>query len=459
MSPRFRGSSLAAVALAFSTACASTDPQATFEATAELATARGASGVVWARDDEARATALERTRELLAAPLTPESSAAVALLRNPGLQAELERLGVAQADLAQATRLANPGVTFSSLSGDGLSKRTVGLFADLVDWAVLPLRRRVAESELERVKLEVGDAIAATATSAKVALVRHQAAVQLAERLERVEALERAAAEFAEVLFAAGNLPERERAGARASWAESVAESARADLEASARREELLLALGVGVEESWEAAPELAPPPPLRLAGDELAARAASDRLDLAAARWAVGAIESALELRGVTRWSPVGVELGVEREWETDGARLTGPTVELRLPLFDTGAASVARLESELAISRRQLEALEARVASEVRMAARRVETADELVVLHRETILPERLTVLDQTLREYNQMLVGTFEVLVAKRAEVEAERAHVAALAEAWIARFELERAVAGLLERPERPEEEP
>jgi cobalt-zinc-cadmium efflux system outer membrane protein len=435
-------------------ACASVDPRGAFDSTAAVLAERGVSGVTWMRDEPARRAALERSRELLAAPLTADSAAEVALLRKPGLQATLERLGVAQADLAQATRLANPGFSFATLSGGGHEQRTTTVVGDVVAWLVQPLRRKLAEAELERIKLEVSDAVLEAATGARVALASYQAAEQLASRLAKIEEIERAAADFAGVLFDAGNLSERERANARAGWAESAADLDRARAEAARRHEEVVRALGLDDGEEWSAPPELAQPPEIEIAPAVLQARAARDRLDLAAARWAVDALGRALALKKRTRFFPVGVELGVERERDIAAATITGPTIELRLPIFDTGAASVARLESELAAARWQLEALSAFAASQVREKARDLAAAHALAASYRDTVLPLRLTVLEQTLREFNQMLVGTFEVLAAKRAEVEAERAYVGALADYWIARAELERAIAG----PLAPEEE-
>ena len=45
---------------------------------------------------------------LLAKPLTVDAAVQIALLNNPGLQATLEELGIAQADLVQAGLLSNP---------------------------------------------------------------------------------------------------------------------------------------------------------------------------------------------------------------------------------------------------------------------------------------------------------------------------------------------------------------
>jgi outer membrane protein, heavy metal efflux system len=447
---RWRGG--AALVVLVLTGCASADPAATVAATGRTLAEKGIAGVDWRRDEAAAADALSRSRELLAAPLTVESAAAVALLRSPALQATLAELGVGQADLAQATRLANPGFAYSRLSGDGESIRTTGLFADVVDWLTQPLRRRLAEAELERVKLEVAAAVLDQVSDAKLALVEYQVAEALVERLSILERIDRAAADYAQALRAAGNLTELARANAEAGWATTKGELGEARAASARRREAVVRALGLSGIEAWSAAPPGDPPPALAGVGESMERRALEERLDLAAARWAVDALERARALHRRTRWLPVGIELGVERERETDGARLSGPTIELALPVFDTGRASLARHDAELARARAQLAALEVEVRSQVREKAGDLAAASELAAHYRETVLPLRLQVLDLTLREYNQMVAGTFEVLMAKQEQVDAERRYLEALAGAWVARIELDRALGTLAVTP-------
>lgn len=433
--------------------CASTSPQAAVDDVASRVAVRGVVGVEMHRADqtEKRAARERRVQELLTSPLSPGAAAEVALLQSPSIQATLAEVGIAQADLAQATRLANPGLSFERLSGGGARTESLGLAADVVDWLTQPLRRRLGEAELERVKLEVGSALLTEIARVKLAFVELQAADQIAARLAQIEELDRAAFDYAAALHAAGNLTALERANAEAGWGETRAELLRARGEAAAKREAVVRALGFDGSESWEAAP-LAPEPgaPVSDAGG-LVERALAERLDLATARWAVTEIERARGIRNVTRWLPVGIEVGVARERESspgeESVRLTGPTIELALPIFDAGGASMARLDGELARARFQLAAVELATRSEVRERLAALLAARELAGLYRDQVVPLRREVLGRTLAEYNQMIVGTFEVLAAKAAEIDAERRAVEAIVEAWTAAIELELAAGG------------
>ncbi len=451
MSYRWLGALLSGLSLV---ACTTVDPGGVFERTKDGLAGRHPGELAWRRNG-LDAGVESRLAELLAVPLSPDAAAEVALLANPRVQATLTELGLAQADLAQANRLANPSISWVGLAGGGERKRTYEVKAELVDWLLVPLRRKVAEAELERVRLEVSQALLTVVADARLSLLRYQAARAIAKRLASVEEIDRAAADYARALFDAGNLTALERANAEAGWAETRAELARARNEVERSREEVLRALGLSGQVAWEAERDLAPP------GDEtfdlaaLEVAALARRFDVAAARWAVDAVGRALALKKKTRWLPVGVEVGVEREREPDGVTLSGPFVELRLPLFDTGKASIARLEAELARTRWQLAALEGQVGSEVRVAAAALVAAKELHSLYRETVLPLRLEVLDRTLREYNQMVIGTFDVLQAKEAEIEAEQASIAAQLAYWEARVELELALGGALPAAQNP----
>ena len=63
----------------------------------------------WLRSEEDRAASSAQVSALLADELTVDSAVQVALLNNPGLQAEYANLGLQEAELVQAGRLPNPG--------------------------------------------------------------------------------------------------------------------------------------------------------------------------------------------------------------------------------------------------------------------------------------------------------------------------------------------------------------
>ena len=177
-------------------------------------------------------------------------------------------------------------------------------------------------------------------------------------------------------------------------------------------------------------------------------ALALAQRQDIAAQRETVAAYEHALVLMKKTRLIP-GLNLGVDTERDTDGTRLTGPTLELELPLFKWGKAKKLRVEAELAQAKDTLQALESEVSSDVRMAITDVRSARERYDHLSKNLLPQRQRILGETLLHYNAMQVSSFVLLRAKEDVVKAEHDAIEALRSYWTARAQLERAAGGSL----------
>jgi cobalt-zinc-cadmium efflux system outer membrane protein len=216
-----------------------------------------------------------------------------------------------------------------------------------------------------------------------------------------------------------------------------------------AGREHLNRLLGLSGEQiNWQIADELpslpANEPPL----DNLESLAVSQRLDLAASRSQAEAVAAALRLKKKTRFIP-GVKLGVDTERSPDGQRVTGPTLDLELPIFDQGQPAVAKLMAEFQQAKDNYAAQEINVRSEVRESRFALLAARESVEYSQKNLLPLRKRILGETLLHYNAMQKNSYDLLAAKEREQMAEQGGIAALRDYWLARVELERAVGGRL----------
>ncbi|HEV7669786.1 MAG TPA: TolC family protein [Thermoanaerobaculia bacterium] len=452
----FRFTYLGAFLALAAAGCVTTNPDGAFKSAARPVAERSGLEPAWPRNDGATANLAERSKALLAEPLDPDRAAQVALWNNPGLLADLEDLGISQAEYAQATRIANPSLDFfyRRPNRSGLVPNVeIGLIENLLDPLLLPLRKRMVATELQAAKLRVGQQMLDLVVETKQAFAELQAADRLVERLGLIVEIEQAAATFAERQRAAGNLPQLALEEQQALLDETKIDQVHAQVAARARREALQRLMGLtGGEAGWTSMDMPLDPPGDEVDGGALEALALSDRLDVAAARAGVSLIDQALALRRAGRFFPGGVRIGISRERDTDRVRVTGPVLGIELPIFDTGAASIAKLEAERRRAERQVEALLIRVGSEVRETADRYVAARDLARIYRDSVLPRRVRILDQTLRHYNSMLVGVYDVLLAKRMEIESEKAAIEAWRDAWVARFALERAVGGKLPNP-------
>src|SRR6478609_6929231 len=105
-----RSFAIAATAI-FLCGCA-VHPRAAFDPVARTLAERTGQRIHWVQGGDEDRRVADETRRLLAAELTADSAAQIALFNNPTLQATYERLGVAQADVVQAGLLQNPKLSF-----------------------------------------------------------------------------------------------------------------------------------------------------------------------------------------------------------------------------------------------------------------------------------------------------------------------------------------------------------
>jgi cobalt-zinc-cadmium efflux system outer membrane protein len=438
--------------LVLSSACASIDPKPSFDSLAEEVRDRSGLEPAWSRTSAEEDAAEKVAAELLAAPLDDASAARVALLRNRALLAEIEELGIARADYAQATRIANPTLSAfrrTPSSGPGTNVEAE-LVEDLLDVLIQPARKRLAAVEFEAAKLRLGQSMLDLVAEARISFFEFVAAQETVDRVVLVRDLTRAAAELARRQREAGNLEEREVAMFEVAEAQAAIDLTRARLAEGGARERLNVLLGFSGESTdWTAERHLPALPAEEPEFSAIESRAIDSRLDLAAARFGVELVGRALALKKGTRFFPVGVEVGINREKDLDGVRVRGPQISIALPIFDTGAASIARLEAEQRRGQRQLEQLAIEIRAEVRLTRDEVLGTRALVETYQEVLLPKRRAVLDQTLLHYNMMLLGVYDLLLARREETEAARAAISALRDYWVAKVRLERAAGGRL----------
>lgn len=393
-----------------------------------------------------------RIAALLRRPLNADGAVQVALLNNRRLRATLEELNLSQADLLEASLLSNPTFATSQrfLSGGGITDSEFGLSGDVLDWLLQPLKRKLAMKQYEAAKRRVSHEILQLATDVKSAFYELQGDKQFLAKLETAAEVNSASSDIAERLNKAGNINELELLQEQTGSQQVQLDLKRTKAAVLGAREKVnrLLGLSGAVVSSWTVAEKLPELPPSDPASGRMESLALAQRQDLAAQRETVKAFTQMLSLKSKMRLFPM-VNLGVDTERNPDRTRVTGPTLDLQIPVFNWGTAKVKRAEAELAQARATQEAMESEVRSDVRTALAGVQAARTAAEYLRSTLLPQRQKILSQTLLHYNAMQVSTFVLLRAKEDEVNSERESIEALRNYWTARAELERAVGGSL----------
>jgi len=236
-----------AVAALTAAGCASTSPRPSFEQVSKLVEERGGKPLHWDEGTPADAQVQAHVRDLLRGTLTPEGAVEVALLRNQGLVATYEELGVAQADLVQAGLLRNPtfGARVRFPTGAGFTDTEFSIAEDFLGIFTLPLRKRVAVAQLDASKARVGSAVLDLTAEVRGAFVGLQAAQATAKVRQLVLDAQQAAAELRRRQHAAGNVGDLELAQEEAFYQQSKLDFARGRTQVLEQRERLNRLLGL----------------------------------------------------------------------------------------------------------------------------------------------------------------------------------------------------------------------
>ena len=459
-----RSASIFALAIAgaalLSSGCANTRAHDA-DAVNDLITTRGAPAATWpdadgkdTRTGDADLIAA-KTRE----PLTLTSALEIAFLRSPVIRERYAQLGISQADVIEAGEIPNPTFGYADLkqSGGGASQITRSISMAFADLLFLPARVRVANTNFESARDRIAASLLDLQGEVETSWYEYVAALQSAQMREAAARAAEASAEYARRLSAAGNLPARALALQLAASSEARISSARAKAEVSTARAAFAALLGLSTRDSWQVTPGLPALPQEAPSQEALLTEAGKARLDVLGARQEVAALESGLRLIKWWRWLG-DFEIGYERESETDGAHVSGPTFRIGIPLFNQNRSGVMRAEAQLEGARARLDALELAVRNDIALGLDRLATTRDIAEAYRTALVPEREAVTQKTLEEVNFMLTGAFEALQAKREQYSAYQEYIEAVRDYWLARVRLRLSVGGKLPDDEAATEE-
>jgi cobalt-zinc-cadmium efflux system outer membrane protein len=441
------------------TGCASTSPKASFQDVSALVAARGGAPIHWDQGTPADEQVNARVRDLVTGTLTSEGAVEVAVVRNQGLVAIYEELGIAQADLVQAGLLRNPsfGARVRFPTGAGVTDTEFAVAQDFLGIFTLPLRKRMAAAQLDATKARVGSAVLELTAQVRQAVVSLQAAQATVEIRKLVLEAQSAAAELRSRQRAVGNIGNLDFLQEQAFLQQGKLDVARTEEQAVQRREQLNRLLGLWGPDSasWKVESKLPDLPEHDPALDHVESQAIGRRLDLLALRAESQALEQTASLAGLSRWLP-GLQIGVSTARDAEGTRVTGPDLSVEWPLFDQGQARAARLLSEVRQARARQAELAVNIRAEVRVLRNRLVMTHRSAEHYRAVLLPLREQAVKESQLRYNAMLLGVFQLLQVRREQIEAYRDYLDTVRDYWITRAELERAAGGPLDAQPPPD---
>jgi outer membrane protein TolC len=409
--------------------------------------ALSAHGLALPRDTPAWTAQQDRVDRLLLQPLDADTAVQVALLGNRGLQAQLAELRITEAEIEQAARLPNPGLSLARTTRGDEIEIERSLHLSLGRLLLRPWTQELEERRLQQVQALAAQQVLALAADTRRAWIHAVAAEERLKYAHQVMDAAQAGAELARRMATAGNFNALQTAREESFAAEATVQLARAQHARTATRERLSRLLGLWGEQTRFTLPTRLPPLPAQaLDMPDLERQAMATRLDVQGARQMA---ERTARQLGLVR--PLGLinvlELGAMRNSSNEAPMQRGWEVSLELPLFDWGQSRVARAEAVYwqALHQAAHTAVEAR--SELREAYGQYRTAWDIAHHQLTELVPLRQRISQENLLRYNGMLIGVFELLADARAQVASVTGALDALRDFWLAQVDLDAARVG------------
>jgi outer membrane protein TolC len=437
----------AAVAVLALSGCATFSKDGGLDAVSALTAERTGQDVRLLKGTAGSETAQAELDQMLKQPISADGAVRIALLNNRGLRASLAGLGVAEADLVQAGRMANPGFSFSRKSGGGETEIERSVMFDLVGLLTIPLRRDIEGRRFESAKLVAATQAVRLAADTRKAWFNAVGAGQSARYAEQVREAAGASSELAQRMTRVGNLSALDQAREQAFSAEAATQLARARHNATAAREQLARLMGVwGANTAFQLPDRLPDLPAAPREAANMESLAMQQRLDVRLAKLDAESTARALGLTKATGVINV-LDAGYINSSKSGSPRENGYEIELSLPIFDWGGARVAKAEATYmqTVHRTADTATVAR--SQVREAYSAYRTSYDVARSFRDDIVPLRKKISEESLLRYNGMLMSVFELLADARAQVTGVNAAIDAQRDYWLAETDLQAAISG------------
>jgi cobalt-zinc-cadmium efflux system outer membrane protein len=389
--------------------------------------------------------------QLLQQDFQVDAAIQIALLNNLHIQASFEDLGIAQADLVQAGLFQNPilqaFVRFPN-KNSASTNTEFSVTQSFMEIFLIPLRKKVAENEVERVHFQIGGVVLELAFAVREAYYNLQAAQSKLGLLELLVEVTDAKSELAKQQIEAGNINELTFQAHKAEYIQAKLALSSTQNEIAKLRQEMNVLLGLRPSLcNWRIPNDLLDLPPEETSMEELEKIALAKRLDLAAAHMEI----KRLELMGATKewWAYTEPGVGVSREKDADGITVLGPSMATSLPFFNHGQADRARLFAMYKQSKHRLQALEIDILAQVRMHKEQLAINRNRVLIYIQEYLPLQKDIVATSQNFYNVMGLSLYTFLQNKEQEIQSKISYIDALQDYWLTRVNLERATGGSL----------
>jgi outer membrane protein TolC len=433
-------------------ACKTFSPDGGIDLVAGIAaTELGKDVAVIRHPDEATAVR-ERVEQLLRRPLSADAAVQIALLNNRGLQAAYNALGIAEAEMVEASLPPSPAVSLERLASPLEIEIERRIVANILALLTLPARATIAADRFLQAQLRAAEETIRVAAETRRAYYRTVAAREAAGFLAQAKTAAETASQLAKRLGETGAMNKLDQAREHVFYAEITAQVASARQRAASEREKLTRAMGLWGGDVGFKLPGFLPPLPRRpQAMPDIEVAAIERRIDEQIARMEVDALAKSYGLTQASRFINLLEVAGIKktvRDKETgEKERSRGFEVELQVPIFDFGEVRVRKAEQTYmqAVNRLAEKAVNAR--SEAREAYRAYRSSYDIAAHYQREVLPLRKIISDETQLRYSAMQIDVFSLLAEARQRTNTTMQAMEAQREFWLASVDLGVAVIG------------
>lgn len=392
--------------------------------------------------------ACELIQDINLSGLTQEKAIQIALANNPELFAYYDNLELGYAELLEASLRQNPKIYTSRRYPSRPDEKVDKLYdttASILDNFLIPLRQRAAQAEILVIESQVDQKVIDLVKEVQINWLDVKILeLQIDKENLRVE-LKSIATDLVDLQYKAGNvslLKARERD--KYTEAQEKLKELLAELEIA--REKLNRSLGLfgnnacyklSGDVAWKNDPAF---PDINI----LENIAIENRPDLEAIRREIYTLAQKAKLK--EPWTYTNLRMGVSSERDSDGLTVTGPLLDIDLPVNNYGQGEVKKYNTLIAQAQKKLLAKAVEACSEVRGLLKAAKIYRSQLESY-ETILPDHAKQVALGQAHYNVMTLSPFALFDLKDDEAQALIEQIHALKKYSKAKIELLHAVGG------------
>ena len=391
---------------------------------------------------------------VLEKPLSIEDATKLALYRNSKIQNSYANLGFSAANLYSAGRIRNPFITFKKLNSLDSDFRDLTNFSfgfSLGDIIKLPSNIKTAKRNFLAAKQSAAAEILQSIRDVQVAYYEYVTAIQAARaNNEFYNALE-TSAEFDQIDYEYGLISKRELLELNVVIAEAKYNAIQADNDELAARAKFANLLSLEIEDDWSIPDHLTIPIELDIDVDKLSETAKQTSLVLESQKTKIKELEEEVDL---SKWRPyVGdIEIGLERAKTPVGATVTGPTLDVQIPLFNHHHDEQAIARSNLIIALANLQQSSVEIQNNVYLNFHKTKRAKIVVDEYLENLMPLRAEIIERARNHENYILRGIFDIYDTNYNEYQSYIQFSKIIKEYWISYTDLRHAVGDSISYP-------